>query len=45
MFLHSALAQKQQQVLYTATLSGKNESPPVNAQATGTAKFIVDPNR
>ena len=40
----SALAQKQQQVLYTATLSGKNESPPVNAQATGTAKFIVDPN-
>lgn len=34
-----ALAQKQQQVIYTATLTGKNESPPVNAQATGMAKF------
>ena len=44
MFLSSALAQKRQQVLYTATLSGKNESPPVNAQATGTAKFIVVSN-
>jgi hypothetical protein len=39
-----ALAQKQQQVTYTATLTGKNESPPVNAQATGTAKFTPNSN-
>ncbi|HEY7569746.1 MAG TPA: CHRD domain-containing protein, partial [Nitrososphaeraceae archaeon] len=39
-----ALAQKQQQVTYTATLTGKNESPPVNAQATGAAKFTSNSN-
>ncbi|HEY7081887.1 MAG TPA: CHRD domain-containing protein [Nitrososphaeraceae archaeon] len=38
------LAQKQQQVTYTATLTGKNENPPVNAQATGMAKFTPNSN-
>jgi hypothetical protein len=40
----SVLAQKQQQELFTATLSGQNESPQVNTQATGTAKFTVNSN-
>ena len=38
------LAQKQQQITYTATLTGKNENPPVNVQATGMAKFTPNSN-
>ena len=39
----TAFAQQQQQV-FIAKLSGKAESPPVDTQATGSAKFTVNPN-
>jgi hypothetical protein len=31
------------EVLYSATLSGANENPPVTTSATGGAQFILDP--
>ncbi|HET7147726.1 MAG TPA: CHRD domain-containing protein [Candidatus Nitrosopolaris sp.] len=38
------LAHAQQQMYFTADLSGKNIVPPVDTSATGTAKFILNPN-
>jgi hypothetical protein len=38
------LTYAQQQTNFSADLSGKNIVPPVNTGATGTAKFIVNPN-
>lgn len=35
---------QQQQTNFVATLSGKNMVPPVNTNATGTAKFHLNPN-
>jgi protocatechuate 3,4-dioxygenase beta subunit len=44
-FINSAYAQKQQpQQSFIAKLSGNNESPPINTQATGMAKFTVNSN-
>jgi hypothetical protein len=34
-----------QQKKFTASMSGKNEVPPINTQATGTAKFTLNPNQ
>jgi CHRD domain len=38
------LSYAQQQTDFSATLSGKNVSPPVNTPATGIAKFHLNPN-